>query len=164
MSEQLGTPKKRIELEDPDLDCPSFSCEGWLRAYGSPDTRIASHMRCSNINCTLNFVVAKFSSPCSICGLQMVTKEVIVSNDRVVWMHAMCYGKTPAFASCQRCHKPIEQEEDAVKSCCDGKDGYRHIRCAKKRALFDEESSGDSQTTTSSACSTPVKDRKGKKN
>lgn len=150
------TSRHRIELENPDIDCPS--CDGWLRffAYEDDAKRIPIYVSCSNdyINeegvkqCSQKVMLSKFSNNCSHCKKLIKYREIIAcSSNSSSWMHVYCFKallkakqeapdeEAPSyFALCLRCRAPITEEADGIPSECVGVKGFKHLKCpnAKK--------------------------------
>ncbi len=171
-----SSPTKRVEIfAENNLDCPSASCNGWLRMFADSPQCTPNFVRCSSeINgvspdsCTCKVMFAKFSSTCSVCLTQIKKHALIASKagPSKVWVHCRCYTEEESvFALCQRCHSIISDENDAISTTCNGVVGFCHAKCApsSKKRLFpqdDEEELTSSQDTSDSVDSLIC--RKGK--
>lgn len=164
---------RRVEMEDPDMDCPSPTCEGWLRFFANESSvKDAVFVSCSNDfegdgRCFQKVMFSKFDTICPACKKPIQKKEVITClATGGKWVHMKCFceignNEEVLFAICQKCRKSIRQESDAISSVCGGRSGYRHLKCPNKRKLLDEsgEEFDQDPSQDSSSLITPPKNK-----
>lgn len=171
--------RRRVELQDCDLDCPSPTCNGWLRLFGSDEDKTPNFVSCSNDYttedgikmCTQKVMLSKFFNKCPSCSQMIKAKSIIACTVGGSWMHAACFQKShnepSIFALCQRCRKAIKTEEDCEHSMCGGVAGYKHLKCPNKvkyhmekdDELFSSQGGDDDATTVASSSSSLKKTR-----
>lgn len=142
----MNTPPRHVQMKkDLGVDCPG-GCGGWIIGFvkvSNPDATTPSFLRCSNDDCPLKIILAKYDSYCAACNEKMRLKEMIVqAYEGAPYVHAACYSfAADYFASCQRCKKLISSKEDYTETTCMGKPGFCHALCVKKRSAVSSSSS-----------------------
>jgi hypothetical protein len=119
------------------LDCPSASCDGWLRVFGDADMiwLPTMYVRCSSEidgepspNSNVRVMLSKFETICTTCSKRIREQALIASlGGSNKWVHCKCDKAGDAsFAVCQRCHLSIKRKEDSSESTCGGVTGFCH--------------------------------------
>lgn len=149
MSSPQREPRFR-QLDDQNIDCPDVDCLGWIQAFlalNNPTSTHPAFFKCSNQDCKLKVIPAKFSNMCVVCHKTMVVGSPIVQGPQGgPYVHCKCYEEAASFlSSCQRCKQPVMTSDVFVATTCNGKSGYCHSRCVKKRRLVAATATADDE-------------------